>query len=716
MIILGSALTVLAMLLIGLVLFSALCRVTGDPQTNPTGPDLLLTGLLPGLALVSCLVTILALVHLLRNWVLVSLAILLVAVLRREARQVVAAFAEGAAAVRRSVVQGDLSVPVAVLAGVIVVYVGLFSSLLPNGNVDVWVYHVPLALSIAEHSGFVYPQFGNVFYASQPILLETLAGAGMTLVQHFALAGVISLAFYFSMLLLLLSFAKRARGLMFLLLCYLFVWYLPFTGVATPMIDVPRSCLSVSAFLFAYRYACDFRRLDLVLSALMAGFAVASKTTELITPLIICATLAPLIWRRGSWRDLVPAAGAFIAISSYWYVKNLILYGNPVYPFLFAHPGLSDAYMADYMRSMAIPFDPADRVYSTNLLTWRGWHDFFVNMWAKFDWLFWFAVAALAGQFLPMARRWMLPLWTIVLFVIWYAIMFNGIRWATTAIYLAMTSGFLVVAFVVDWFCERWLARNFAKADARSVPDWLLRRALWLAGIALLLASASLVFGIVGGHWRLVSWATPAVLLSGFLVMAFTVDRLLDLWEGPLEARAWLSRRGPGVASAALVLALCGVGFGLVEGYGRFIPTWLDRDLLFALTRSGDPDEYLRTTRPGYALYRYIHERHLAYVLQPYDNGGYYYVSAYNGGAPDTSVLVWNDMPATADDLRNFLARKKVHYFIKPDRITSTIEMLGTKHVALANQITAKLQRRSRLLLTDGFGNDLYEIGPEATR
>ena len=648
---------VLAMLGFGLVLFRSVARwVSTDAIAVPAGIELLLIGPLPGLALVALLFTLLALLHLLRAWFIAPLALSILLVLRRDTAAVLIALGDAMRAFGRSARQGDLFPLGALLIGVIVIYVGLLLCLVPRQTVDIWVYHVPLAQSIATHSGFVYPQIPHLLYASQPSVLELLHGAGMLFLDHFAIASAINLAIYLGLVLLLLSFVKRARGFQFLVLCYLFVWDSEFYDVVSPMIDAPRSCLSLAAFLFAYRYACNSRRLDLVISALMAGFAVAAKVTELITPALICATLVPLIWRRGSWRDLLPAAAAFTAISSYWYVKNLILYANPIYPFLFRHPGLSDAWMRQYLSDITRPFDVADRGYSTNLLSLRGWHDFFVVMRIKFSSLRSYAFAAALGLVLPLPRRWMLPLWSLLLFIIWYAAMFNSARWAMTAVMLLMIAGFLTFAFVVDRLLDAWAGESGNAALTR-------------------------------------------------LAVSFRSNPV--------------GRRLSHLASAALILFLTIAGTRLAEGHGQgFYPPWMKNDNVMILVRSGSPEKYLAATRPGYEIYHLIAQRNLGRVFQPYDNGAAWYVSAYNDGRPSADgpsdlIIFFRTMPANLGEVDQFLARNRIHYFIQPQHIDANVQLLGADHIARANQVIADVKPHSRLLLTDRFGNDLYEILPK---
>jgi len=648
------ALTVLAMLAVGLVLFSAFCRLVGaGPDFFPERRDLLLIGPLPGLALLAILLTVLSLLHLVRLWVMLPLAILILVALRRDTLILWNALMDGATATIAAARCGDLLPVISLAAGLGVAYAGLFLCYLPAAIVDVWAYHLPLARSIVSHAGFVYPQIDHLLYGTQPMALEMYYGAGMVIAGHFAIAGAINLAIYMGLLLLLLSFSRHARPFLFLVLCNIFVGRAWFFDSATPMIDTPRACLSIAAFLFAYRYALNFRRLDLVLAALMAGFAAAAKTTELVTALMICAVLAPLIWRRRAWSDLFAAGCAFTAIASYWYVKNLVLYGNPIYPFLFAHPGLSDAWMRDLMVEMTQPMDPADRVYSTNLLTVQGWHDFAVVVRSKFDWLWSVALLSTLGLLLPQPRRWMLPLWSAMLFLFWYARMFNHIRWALPAVILLTVSAYLVVSFALDRLLEAWHGER-----------------------------------------------------GGILARPMAALR-----------NTALARHLPAVVSAVVIAVLTYGGIRIAHGGGqRVLPTWMDQDLLIALTHSGDPENYLNDVRPDYQIYRYIGRHDLGRVFQPFDNGSAFYASAYNDGQPNRWILDYRMMPVGLEDTDAFLARNKVHYFVQPSSLTPVeVQRLGPDRMALADRMIEKLKPRSQLVISDRFGSRLYEIRPETS-
>jgi hypothetical protein len=132
------------------------------------------------------------------------------------------------------------------------------------------------------------------------------------------------------------------------------------------------------------------------------------------------------------------------------------------------------------------------------------------------------------------------------------------------------------------------------------------------------------------------------------------------------------------------------------------------------MTQSGDPEQYLSATREEFELYRYIGRHDLARVFQPYDNGGTLYASAYNDGKPNRWLVHFTMMPASLADADAFIAREHIRYFIHKPLDPTDVERLGPAHVALADQIVARLKPHSRLLLRDPFGEELYELLPGA--
>ena len=653
MTVISAALTVLLMVATGWAMFRRLARfLLAGRHAELSEIDLVLVGILPGLALVGTLATYLALFHLLRFGFVLTVVIAILYVARREIYGMLVAVCFCVKGWFTQAGQGNLFPLIAAGAFFTCLAMALRLSTIPGENVDIWVFHVPLAQSLVAHHGFAYPLIQKLlFYSSQPLLFELLYGTAMLAVPHFIAANAVNIAILFGFVFLLLSFAQRVRDIQFLVLCGIFFWWQNFLlDASQPMIDLPRSCFSAAAYLFAYRYACNFRCFDLTMSALMAGAAVAGKYTELVTPMIICLALVPLMLnKRHTWFHMIPATLVFVVVAGVWYVKNAILFGNPIFPFLFGHPGLSDQWMTAYFQDLLRPFDIADRVYSTNLLTIRGWHDFAIVLWAKFGDLQYAAVIALIGLLLPLPRRWLLPLISVVLFIFWYAVMFNGTRWAVTAILVLLASAFVV------WV---WVADRIAAAWNPQAPTMLLEAAAR----------------------RLRRYANPWAALAGVAVLLF-----LATGSPPLKQ---------------------------AQGHSQ-LPSWMSHDLAMALILPDRMDQYLSQNRPGYRLYRYIGEHNLAHVLAPFDNGGIFDASSYNGGHANVWVLYYQLLPPDPGQTDAFIAHNDIHYFVDREPIKPLdVERLGASQVALAKAVIDQLKSHSRLLLRDG-DMSLYEILPQ---
>ena len=649
MTILAAVAAVLLLLAPGWLLFRALMRRLCPATLIPSDSELLLIGILPAFALAGTIATYLAFSHLLRPWVLSALLVGIPLWLKNDSLALGRALKNAGLDILGATRRGNLFPVIAVAVSLGFLATGLLLSQIPAETVDVWAFHLPLAHGFIQQEGYAPLLANSLFYSNQPLLFELLYALAMFVVDHYLAADAINVAIFFGLMMLVASFPTRLRAAQVLLIFFFLFWLEAFTlDAAEPMIDLPRACFSVGAFLFAYRYVLNFRRHDLILSALLAGAAVAGKYTELMTPGLIGIGLLPFIIRRGTWRDILPAAIAFIAVAAPWYVKNAISFGNPLYPFVFGHPGLSDEWMAGYMRDIGRPFHIADRAYSTDLMTLRGWGDFAVVVVRSFAAVIPAAAIGLAGLFLPRPHRWLLPAWSAVLLIVWYAIMFNSTRWAMTALLLITANGLLTLFWTCDRLAEGWrpaLIQNI------GIEQWIKR-----------------VPNKPGQRMVVSSKAAALFLALGVLLMA-------------AGQRSFL------------------------------IPRWMSRDLASALVSPQRMDQWLAATRPGYTMYHYIGEHNLAHVLQPFDNGALYYASAYNGGQPNNWVLASNVLPVNPADTKDFLHWSDVHYFILPAQISALDrERLTPAHVAHAEDVLAILRPHGKLIYKDNNGWSLYRI------
>jgi hypothetical protein len=365
----------------GLVLHRALAmRLLGvDRATRPAAeiPEsaLVVYGLLPALAIANAIGTILALFGLFHTTVFVAVMMAALIWRRRDAVATLAALADLFRMLWRALVRGELMILVAIGIFLETALGLLVNAQLPSENIDVWNHNLPLAQSIVGHAGFIMPQIPNMFYGSYPIFFHMFFAEGLLFVDHVIAAKVMNSLIYLGFLLSLLFCAQRARALATIALSVLIIND-PFfsNGAEDAMTDVPRVCFAVLALVLTYRYLRDRRVYFLFAAGLLAGGDVAGKYTELLTPVWIGLALLPglMSFRKEHWVGAGIFVAAFVPMACYPYLRNWILLGNPIYPFFFAHPGLSDQYVADLRTQVFQNFDPAFRSYVTNLFSLQG--------------------------------------------------------------------------------------------------------------------------------------------------------------------------------------------------------------------------------------------------------------------------------------------------------------------------------------------------------
>jgi hypothetical protein len=633
------------------------------PAAEIPETDLVIYGLLPGLAIASTIGTILALFGLFRMELFAAVMVGAVIWRRREAIVTLVALAGNAKAIWRSLARGELMTLVAIGIFAKTIFGLVVYAQLPSENVDVWNHQVPLAQSIVSHAGFVFPQIDHMFYGTNPIFFNMLFAEALLFVDDVIAANVVNSLLYLGFLLTLLACARRARAVAAVVLSLLIIrsgFFSP--GAAEALTDLPRTCFTVLGLVFTYRYLRDRRAYFLFAAGLLAGGAVAGKYTELLTPALIGLSLIPRLARdRTSWAAAGIFVAAFLPVASYPYVRNWLLLGNPVYPFLFGHPGLSDAWMADLMVELTRPFDPANRTYVTNLLSLQGWHDFFTVIYQWFFSGFRSAYAALIliGIGLWFRRSYIayFLVWSLFLAIVWYTMMFNAIRWAMPFYLTMLAGGFLSWAWLVDCLVSYREPLSF---------DWrtFLHAKLRESRLA-----------------RLPYWLTPNTAMRAAL------------------------------AGLALYPCISAARQLRQDGLAALMPPWADRQLGEASLEPGGIEAYLARTRKGYQLYRFIADKNLRTVFQPFDNGAIFYQAAYNGGHNGGWILPYWMVPTGPEDFDNFLRSNEIKYVVYRTSLAPIeVERLGPERMNMAYALLQTVLPTSRRILVDPFGWELYAI------
>jgi hypothetical protein len=424
---------VLVLAFVGATLHRALARgiLDCDRAAAPiVESDLLLLGVLPGLAILGVLGTGLAIVGWLRADTFAGILLALMIICWRDTM----ATAMGVAGLARASVRGSL----AIAAGGAVVVTATMLMLrtqVPLDIADIAVFQLPLARSVIVHHGFVYPQIPDIFYSYNPFFFNLLFAEAMMYLDRDAAAGAISVLAFLAFVGVLATFFRKEKAAGTLLTLFVLAGSSYFAVLAaSPMIDVTRAVFATGALLFAYRYWAAGLRYDAVMAGLLIGAAAAGHYLELCPAAIVAICLSPRLVRGGRvWGDAVAFAAAAILVAGFWYLRNWLVTGNPIFPLVFAHPGLSDADMKIFMQE-SLATGPGN-----------GGLEFLLTIWPGA-----ISIALLAiGLVLGRARPWMLIVATLLMFIAWKFFMVNP-RWAMDAMLALCATGIVAVAPLVD--------------------------------------------------------------------------------------------------------------------------------------------------------------------------------------------------------------------------------------------------------------------------
>lgn len=235
----------------------------------------------------------------------------------------------------------------------------------PSVNGDALIYHYPMVAgwiqdaSLNHPRGFLVGEF-QWWYPSNTELLHTWA------VLWFRTDFLISLVswLFFGLLMgsvyaLAAEIGMRLRQAAFVTVAVVSTPIVFFVGVRLSGVDTAVTAFMVLAVLFALRWWRNGRHLcfgdserpgedtltlrvrDLGIAGLAAGLALGSKYTAvpfvgaMVAIFLVCLAVSAVRHKAG-WRGLVAPLIALalpaVVAGIYWYVRNLVLAGNPLYP------------------------------------------------------------------------------------------------------------------------------------------------------------------------------------------------------------------------------------------------------------------------------------------------------------------------------------------------------------------------------------------------
>ena len=492
----------LAMALLGLILHRVVARwvlengtLADDSLSASKERERLLSGFLPGLVLVGLIGVALAVFRLLRPDILAAIALAILILCRRDAAATIKAVNDLFRDIAKSIRAGNFTALFAVIASVAFLGALLLRTEIPSESPDIAAFQLPLARSMIAHQGFVYPQIDNIFYSYNPLFFNLLFAEAMMYLDREVAASVVNVVVFLGFLSLLTTFFDRARSAGLLLILLVIGGSSYFTYMAAiPLLDLMRAAFAAGAMLFGYRYLERSRRYDAAMAGLLAGAAAAGHYLELLAAAILALSSAPQLLRGGRrvWVDAAGFAIAFLLVAGFWYLRNWLLTGNPIYPLIFGHPGISDSTMARFMTESAAP--GSGHALAALLTMWPGA--------ASIGLL-------LLGLIFGKTRPWMLIAATLLSFLVWRFVLVNP-RWAMDFMLLLCATAIVASVPLIE----------------RAETAFIGARAglVWLSLAVAMGAAASLQIAGYGTH-LVPSWVD--LKLMRYLVAGRSVDSYL---------------------------------------------------------------------------------------------------------------------------------------------------------------------------------------------
>lgn len=323
-------------------------RASGRQRTTDHGKPAVAASLLVGFGVCAFVGMVLAIAHLFYWWVLVTLALVLLGLsLRRLGRLA------GWPTSRR--LGSDVFWVVGLV--VIVVQIGamFLAALAPPTAFDELAYHLPEAQILVSTHALPLNLGGHFFFGNIPKLFEVLFAEGIAL-HGFALAHLLHAAVFAAFIWTTYCIVRGLYGPRTAILAAALITTLPAatTNAESMQIDTGTTSFEIGALLLTLAWLERREVWQLAAASLLAGFALGGKYSSAPT---ICFSLVLLVFavmrsreRSATLRVVATAAALTLAVAGYWYLKNAVRFGNPVYPLYLGHKGVSNE---DYASLLA---------------------------------------------------------------------------------------------------------------------------------------------------------------------------------------------------------------------------------------------------------------------------------------------------------------------------------------------------------------------------
>lgn len=219
----------------------------------------------------------------------------------------------------------------------------------PPVTVDELAYHLPEAQLIVASQTVPLNVGGHFFYGNIPKLMEIIF-AGAIIFSGYTLTHALNFLFFLSFLLITGGLLIRRYGIQTSLVAILFILsFNDLTWNATVgYIDAASVALELSALLLALDWLKTRARQTILISAVLIGLSLSIKYSALFTLIFIALIITWTTIREKRrfaviTKVILPFGLLAFLFSGFWYVKNFLLFGNPLYPLYFGHKGVDEA-------------------------------------------------------------------------------------------------------------------------------------------------------------------------------------------------------------------------------------------------------------------------------------------------------------------------------------------------------------------------------------
>lgn len=247
----------------------------------------------------------------------------------------------------------------AIIATVLILGSLYLSAMRPPHASDELHYHFPQAVQIVEN-GKIDPLFGgHYFYGNIPKLMEVLFAAGIS-ISGYSLAHALNFAIMFGFLAIVFGiiykhYGIRAATLSILLLVLFddFTW-----NGTTGFIDTATTSFEIGALLLTTEWVLTKNKLSLLVGASLIGLALSMKYSPaptflyLLLVVFLFAFLRGRAHRKSLISMLIVFGGLTFFFGGFWYVKNIVLFGNPIFPLYFGHKGATETQYASLINTL----------------------------------------------------------------------------------------------------------------------------------------------------------------------------------------------------------------------------------------------------------------------------------------------------------------------------------------------------------------------------